>query len=183
MFETDSAEHERALRRREVCRTRLAKYVREGRDYVVVLAHENRFDGAEPSDNPAYVQFALREDLRLQIEVQGDHYRGKPYSDQQQRVLRRLGYLPPFEHGEEFCNWTLFRDAEGCQPDSVAQLVLDSLWQVFGMHFHDAPTSFKAGVSHWRLEWMVSSRKRDIKGEILRKFGAPTVRRPSDASN
>jgi len=91
MFEIDSAEHERALRRRDVCRARLAKYVREGRDYVVVLAHENRFDGTKPSDNPAYVQFALREDLRLQVEVQGDHYRGQPYSEPQQRMLRRLG--------------------------------------------------------------------------------------------
>jgi hypothetical protein len=183
VFGVDAAEHEQALRRREACRTRIAKYVREGRDYVVLLAHENRFDDTEPPDNPAYVQFAWREDLRLQIEVQGDHYRGQPYSDSQRRMLVGLGYAPPFEHGDDFCNWVQFRHAEGCQPDSVAQLLVDSLWQVFGTHFHDAPTSFKAGVSHWRLEWMVSPRKRDIKGEILRKFGVPTLRRPSDASN
>lgn len=183
MFEIDSAEHERALRRREVCRTRLAKYVREGRDYVVVLAHENRFDGAEPSDNPAYVQFAWREDLRLQVEVQGDHYRDQPYSDSQRRILVGLGYAPPFEHGDDFCNWVQFRHAEGCQPDSVAQLLVDSLWQVFGTHFHDAPTSFRAGVSHWRLEWMVSPRKRDIEAEIMRKFGAKLLQPKLNASD
>ncbi|MGA1258741.1 MAG: TY-Chap domain-containing protein [Ilumatobacteraceae bacterium] len=170
MSDLDLNQHRDAQRRRQVCMTRLATYVREGRDYVVVLAHENRFDGSEPSDNPPYVQFAWREDLRLQIEVQGDHYRGQPYSDPQRRMLHRLGYRPPFELGEEFCNWTIFREAEGCQPDSVAQLLVDSLWQVFGVHFLDTTTCFRAAVSHWRLEWMVSSRKRDIKAETLRRF-------------
>ena len=128
-----------SLRRLEACQKRLARYVREGRDYVVVIAHENTFVGNTPVENPGFVQFAWRDDLRLQIEVQGDHYRDEPYSALQQRRLTRLGYAPPFEHGDDFCNWTLFREAEGCQPESVTMLLIESMRMVFGTHFLDIP--------------------------------------------
>ncbi len=160
------------LRRLEACQKRLARYVREGRDYVVVIAHENTFVGNPPVENPGFVQFAWRDDLRLQIEVQGDHYRDEPYSARQRRRLTRLGYAPPFEHGDDFCNWTLFREAEGCQPESVTTLLIDSLRMVFDTHFHDIPNSVRMGVSHWKLEWLVSPGKRDIEAEIRARFNS-----------
>jgi hypothetical protein len=166
MPELDLEQHHQALRRRQVCITRLARYVREGRNYVVVTAHEKSVIGATPLDNPGYAQFAWRDDLRLQVEVQGDHYRDQPYSATQRRMLTQLGYTPPFGHGDDFCNWTQFREAEGCQPESVAQLLVDSLWLVFGAHFHDISTCMRAGLSHWKLEWLVSPGKRDIEAEI-----------------
>ena len=164
MSELDPEQHHQEVTK-QTCRTRLARYVREGREYVVVIAHENTFVG-DASDNPGFVQFAWRDDLRLQVEVQGDHYRDEPYSALQRRRLTRLGYAPPFEHGDDFCNWTQFREAEGCQPESVAQLLVDSLWLVFGAHFHDISTCMRAGLSHWKLEWLVSPGKRDIEAEI-----------------
>ena len=161
-----------SLRRLDACQKRLARYVREGRDYVVVIAHENTFVGNTPVENPGFVQFAWRDDLRLQVEVQGDHYRDEPYSAAQRRTLTRLGYAPPFEHGEDFCNWTLFREAEGCQPESVAQLLVDSLGWVLAAHFHDIPTCVRHGVSHWKLEWLVSPGKRDLEAELRARFNS-----------
>ena len=161
-----------SLCRLGACRKRLARYVREGRDYVVVIAHENTFVGNTPEENPGFVQFAWRDDLRLQIEVQGDHYRDEPYNALQRTRLTRLGYAPPFEHGDDFCNWTLFREAEGCQPESVAQLLVDSLGWVLGAHFHDIPTCVRAGMSHWKLEWLVSPVKRDIEAEVRARFNS-----------
>ena len=161
-----------SLRRLEACQKRLARYVREGRDYVVVIAHENTFVGNTPVENPGFVQFAWRDDLRLQIEVQGDHYRDEPYSALQQRRLTCLGYAPPFEHGDDFCNWTLFREAEGCQPESVAMLLIESMRMVFGTHFLDIPTCLRAGLSHWKLEWLVSPDKRDIEAELRARFNS-----------
>ena len=160
------------LRRLEACQTRLARYVREGRDYVVVIAHENTFVGNTPVENPGFVQFAWRDDLRLQVEVQGDHYRDEPFNALQRTRLTRLGYAPPFEHGDDFCNWTLFREAEGCQPESVAQLLVDSLGWVLGAQFHDIPTCVRAGMSHWKLEWLVSLGKRDVEAELRARFNS-----------
>ena len=164
MSELDPEQHHQEVTK-QTCRTRLARYVREGREYVVVIAHENTFVG-DASDNPGFVQFAWRDDLRLQVEVQGDQYRDEPYSALQQQTLTRLGYAPPFEHGDDFCNWTQFREAEGCQPESVTMLLIDSLRMVFGTHFLDIPTCLRAGLSHWKLEWLVSPGKRDIEAEI-----------------
>ena len=161
-----------SLCRLGACRKRLARYVREGRDYVVVIAHENTFVGNTPEENPGFVQFAWRDDLRLQIEVQGVHYRDEPYSARQRTRLTRLGYAPPFEHGDDFCNWTLFREAEGCQPESVTMLLIESLQMVFGTHFLDIPTCLRVGVSHWKLEWLVSPVKRDIEAEVRARFNS-----------
>lgn len=170
LSELDLEQHHQSMRRRQACLKRLAKYVREGREYVVVIAHENTFVG-DASDNPGFAQFALCDDLRLQVEVQGDHYRDEPYSAPQQRMLTRLGYAPPFEHGDDFGNWTQFREAEGCQPESIAKLLVDSLWMVYGTHFLDIPACVRAGVSHWRLEWRVSPGKRDLEAETRARFG------------
>ena len=168
----DLSELKQTLLRRDVCRTRLAKHVREGRDYVVVIAHENTFVGNTPVENPGFVQFAWRDDLRLQVEVQGDHYRDEPYDFLQRRMLTRLGYAPPFEHGDDFGNWTLFREAEGCQPESVAQLLVNSLLRIFGVTFNDLPTCVRHGMSHWKLEWLVSPVKRDIEAEVRARFNS-----------
>jgi len=168
MSELDPEQHHQEVTK-QTCRTRLARYVREGREYVVVIAHENTFVG-DASDNPGFVQFAWRDDLRLQVEVQGDQYRGEPYSALQQQTLTRLGYAPPFEHGDDFCNWTQFREAEGCQPESVAKLLVDSLLWVIGTNFLYVPECVRLGASHWRLEWLVSPGKRDIEAEIRARF-------------
>jgi len=170
MSEFDLEQHHQRLTS-QTCRTRLARYVREGREYVVVIAHENTFFGAA-SNNPGFVQFAWRDDLRLQVEVQGDQYRDEPYSATQQQMLSRLGYAPPFEHGDDFCNWTQFREAEGCHPESVAKLLVDSLLWVVGTHFLDVPECVRVGASHWRLEWLVSPGKRDIEAELRARFNS-----------
>jgi len=152
-------------------RTRIAKAVEAGHDYFVLLAHEHPADGHDVGDNPPYVQFAWRNDLRLQIETQGDGYRESPYTDVQHRLLRNLGFHAPFELGEEFCNWVIMREAEGCQPDSVAALFAQTLWFVHGVSFLDRATARQHAMSHWTFEWNPSPHKRDIKAEILKRFG------------
>ena len=151
-------------------RTRLARLIEEGRDHATMLATEHPNDGRPISENPPYVQFAWRDDLRLQIETQGDHYRDAPYSDLQHRLLRTLDYDPPFKHGDDFCNWIIFRDGEGCEPLSVANLLISTLVLVHGVHFHDRPTSLRHGVSYWTFQVWVSPSKRNIKAEIEHRF-------------
>lgn len=172
MSELELEVHRQAMHRRQVCITRLARYIREGRDYVVVIAHENTFVSKTPVENPGFVQFAWRDDLRLQVEVQGDHYRDEPYTPGERAVLISRGYAPPFEHGDDFCNWTLFREGEGCQPESVAELLVDSLKWVVGAHFFDISTCVRYGTSHWKLEWLVSPGKRDIEAEVRARFNS-----------
>jgi len=166
----DFTETNKARARRGRLHARFAKYVREGRDYVTLVAHQSFSSNRAPSDNPPFVQFAWRDDLRLQVEVQGDHYRDEPYSAPQQRMLTRLGYAPPFEHGDDFGNWTLFREAEGCHPESVATLLLESMWLVHGVHWHDFRTAERNKLAHWQFEWSVSPGKRDIEAEIQARF-------------
>jgi hypothetical protein len=165
----------REIRRLEI-RSQICNAVRDGHDLFVLLALEHRPDGTGPGDNPPYVQFAWRDDLRLQIETQGDQYRDEPYTDSQRRWLCHLGYRPPFDLGDDFENWTIMRVAEGCQPDSVARLLLDTLWMVHRTDFHDLETTRHHRVSFWEYETMISSHKRDIQAEILRRYGLPQAR-------
>jgi hypothetical protein len=161
----------RAARTRESrFRNRLAGLVERGHDFVTMLATERLVDGRVSDDNPPYVQFAWRDDLRLQVETQADHYRAEPYSETQHRLLRNLGYSAPYELGDDFCNWTIFRVAEGCEPRSVAALMIDTLWLVHGAHFQSWAVSSQLGVSFWTFQFWVSPTKRDIKGEIERRF-------------
>jgi len=156
--------------RRAKIHHRLATLVDAGHDYLSLLAHEHRSDGHPDGDNPPFVQFLWRDDLRLQIETQGDHYRDEPYSHTQLRMLHNLGYQPPFELGDDFSNWTTIREAEGCQPASVAHLLLETLWLLHGVHFETRATCLRAGVSYWTVHFRVAPTKRDIKTEILRRY-------------
>ena len=161
----------RASRARETrIRNQLARLVERGHDFVTMLASERRSDGRTAPDNPQYVQFAWRDDLRLQVEAQGDHYREEPYSETQHRLLRNLGYSAPFELGDDYCNWTVFRDAEGCEPRSVATLMIETLWLVHGVHFQSREVSSRLGLSFWTFQFWVSPTKRDIRAEIERRF-------------
>jgi len=63
------------------------------------------------------------------------------------------------------------REAEGCQPDSVAALFAQTLWFVHGVSFLDRATARQRAMSHWTFEWNPSPHKRDIKAEILKRFG------------
>jgi len=106
----------------------------------------------------------------LQVETQGDHYRKEPYDERQHRLLRNLGYLAPFELGDDFGNWVIMRQAEGCEPESVATVMIDTLWLVHATNFVDRETAQRNGVSFWTYEASVSDTKRDIKSEILRRY-------------
>jgi hypothetical protein len=144
---------------------RLAKFVGEGRDFVVLLAHDARI-GAANDDNPPFVQFAWRDDLRLQIETQGDHYRDAPYSAHQHRLLRQMGFAAPFEAGDEFSNWTLFREGEACEPRSAARCMIDALWWVHNVNFHPRPFASSLGVAYWQYEWRVSSSRMSLEDRL-----------------
>ena len=151
---------------------RLAKYIRDGHWFVTLIANEAVLGVGEENDNPPFVQFAWRDDLRLQIETQGDHFRDAPYCDSQIRILDSMGYAAPFALGEEFSNRTILRDGEGSHPESAAKLMLDTLWAVHGVHFHSYAMSVRHGVSHWTFEWRVHSSRRDIEGELRARYGS-----------
>jgi hypothetical protein len=156
--------------RRERAQARLAKHIRDGNWFVTLLAHESVRGVGEPHDNPPFVQYTWRDDLRLQIETQGDHYRDAPYEDVQIRILDELGYAAPFELGDEFCNRTILREAEGCHPESAAKLMLQTLWAVHGVHFHNYAMSVRHGVSHWSLEWRVNPSRIDIESALRARY-------------
>lgn len=149
---------------------RLAKYIRDGHWYVTLIANEAVLGVGEENDNPHFVQFAWRDDLRLQIETQGDQFRDSPYSESQKRILHDLGYAEPFTLGEEFSNHTILRDGEGCHPESAAKLMIDTLMFVHGVHFHSYAMSVRHGVSHWTLEWRVDPTKLDIEGALRARY-------------
>jgi hypothetical protein len=151
-------------------RTQLARLVDEGRDYVTMLAIEHPSSGVGSADNPPFVQFTWRDDLRLQIEAQGDHYRDEPYSHIQLRMLRDLGYQPPFELGDDFSNWTVIREGEGCHPASVARFMMQTMWLLHGVHFESKAVALRSGVSYWAVVLRATPSKRDIKAEILRRY-------------
>jgi hypothetical protein len=149
---------------------RLAKHIRDGHLFVTVLAHEALFGIVKEHDNPPYVQFAWRDDVRLQIETQGDQFRDAPYNKWQIRTLDRMGYAAPFALGEEFSNRTILRDGEGSQPESAARLMIDTLMCVHGVHFHDYAMSARHGVSHWALEWRVNPSKIDLEAAFRERY-------------
>lgn len=163
--------HAKRVREARVLR-QLTRLVDEGRDYVTVLALERHLEALDVGDNPPFVQFAWRDDLRLQIETQGDHFRDTPYTKIQHRLLRNLGYQPPFELGDDFSNWTTIREAEGCHPASVARFMIETLWLVHGVHFETRATTAYFGVSFWQVVIRATPTKRDIKAEILRRYRA-----------
>jgi len=175
-WEVQSAITTTARAREREIRSAITTAVREGRDYFVLQTYEHRADGNEPGDDQPYVQFAWRDDLRLQIETQGDQYRDEPYTEHQRQVLRDLGYLPPFELGDDFENWTIMREAEGCHPESVAKLLTDTLRLVHATNFLNADTARRCSVSFWDYESSISSTRRDINAEILSRYGIPRDR-------
>ena len=156
--------------RRERAQARLAKHIRDGHWYVTLIANEAVLAVGEENDNPPFVQFAWRDDLRLQIETQGDQFRDSPYSESQKRMLLDLGYAEPFALGEEFSNHTILRDGEGSHPESAAKLMIDTLMFVHGVHFHSYAMSVRHGVSHWTLEWRVDPTKLDIEGALRARY-------------
>ena len=156
--------------RRERAQARLANYIRDGHWFVTLLANEAVLGVGEETDNPPFVQFAWRDDLRLQIETQGDHFRDAPYNEWQIRTLDRMGYAAPFALGEEFSNRTILRSGEGCHPESAAKLMIDTLGFVHGVHFHSYAMSVRHGVSHWTFEWRVNPTKLDIESALRARY-------------
>ncbi len=154
--------------RRGRLHARLATHVAEGCDYVVLTAD----DGTSRSwPDSTFVQFAWCDDLRLQIETQGDPYRNKRYTKAQHRQLRLLGFSAPYDFGDDYANWTMFREGEATEPNSVADLMLETLWLVHGVSFIDRTASLRHRRPFWRFEWMVSSSRKDIEAQLRRRFG------------
>jgi hypothetical protein len=155
--------------RRGRLHARLATHVAEGRDYVVLTA-DCGISRTWSDNDLAFVQFAWCDDLRLQVETQGDPYRDEPYTESQHRQLRLLGYSDPFEFGDELANWTMFREGEATEPNSVANLMLETLWLVHGVSFADRAASLRHRRPFWRFEWSVSSSCKDIEAQLRRRF-------------
>ncbi len=169
MTEVLTSEVAAGVERRGRLHARLATHVAEGRDYVVLTANCGS-SWTWSDDTSAYVQFAWCDDLRLQIETQGDPYRDEPYTKAQHRQLRLLGYSEPFEFGDDFANWTMFREGEATEPNSVANLMLETLWLVHGVSFIDRAASLRHRRPFWRFEWSVSETRIDIEAQLRRRF-------------
>jgi hypothetical protein len=155
-----------AHRRRERAQARLAGYIRNGNWYVTLLARESACTVNAEHDNPPFVQYTWRDDLRLQLETQGDHYRDEPYNETQIRMLEALGYCAPFTLGDDLCNRTILREGEGCHPESAAKLMIETLWLLHGVHFHDPTMSARHGLSYWTFEWRVNPTTLDIEAAL-----------------
>lgn len=151
----------------------LTRLVADGHRLVTLLAVEQPGDGLEDSPDQPYVQFMWRDDMCLQIETQGDHLRQVPYCAPQRRMLDGLGYAEPYVLGEEYPNRTILRVGEGTHPGSAARCMIDTLWNVHGVHFHEATTARRFGVSHWELEWRVNPSRIDVAAGFRRLLGPP----------
>lgn len=77
------------------------------------------------------VQFAWTDDMRVQLEGVGRAFVNYDFSDQQVMKLKILGFEPPKYFGEDFPNWTQFREGEGTEPNSVARLLVQTMSEVY----------------------------------------------------
>ena len=69
--------------------------------------------------------------MRMQLEGVGSAFASYIFSDQQVMKLKKLGFEPPNHFGEDFPNWTQFREGEGTEPNSVARLLVQTLREVY----------------------------------------------------
>ena len=104
----------------------LVKYIRFGHEYVTLVAQSKADAHLQP-----YVQVAWRDDMRMQLEGVGGVFAIYDFSDQQIMKLKKLGFEPPNHFGEDFPNWTQFREGEGTEPNSVARLLVQTLREVY----------------------------------------------------
>ena len=104
----------------------LVKCVRLGYEYVTLVAQSKADVHLQP-----YVQVAWRDDMRMQLEGVGSAFASYIFSDQQVMKLKKLGFEPPNHFGEDFPNWTQFREGEGTEPNSVARLLVQTLREVY----------------------------------------------------
>ena len=104
----------------------LVKCIRLGYEYVTLVAQSKADAHLQP-----YVQVAWRDDMRMQLEGVGGVFAIYDFSDQQVLKLKKLGFEPPNHFGEDFPNWTQFREGEGTEPNSVARLLVQTLREVY----------------------------------------------------
>jgi len=103
-----------------------SKYIRFGHEYVTLVAQSKSDDHRQP-----FVQFAWRDDLRMQLEGVESTFVNYNFSDKQIMKLKKLGFKPPKHFGKDFPNWTQFREGEGTEPNSVARLLVQTLSKVY----------------------------------------------------
>ena len=110
----------------------LVKYIRLGHEYVTLVAQSKADAHLQP-----YVQVAWMDDMRMLLEGVGSAFVNYDFSDQQIMKLKKLGFEPPNHFGEDFPNWTQFREGEGTEPNSVARLLIQTLREVYVDEFED----------------------------------------------
>ena len=103
-----------------------SRYIRYGHVYVTLVAQSKADDLLQP-----FVQVAWIDDMRMQLEGVGGVFAIFDFSDQQVMKLKKLGFEPPNHFGEDFPNWTQFREGEGTEPNSVARLLVQTLREVY----------------------------------------------------
>jgi len=106
--------------------TEFSKYIRFGHVYVTLVAQSKAEDHRQP-----FVQFAWRDDMRMQLEGVGSAFVNYTFSNRQIMKLKKMGFEPPNHFGEDFPNWTQFREGEGTEPNSVARLLVQTLQKVY----------------------------------------------------